>query len=145
MALIETRFYIGRQDDEKRSRRQTARPYTLDEMTIITIVRGIRRGVIGTKNRILDVLQAPSPELQFLFLLICYDSLRLKVTIDVILSPAKAVHGDPMTQSFQLLPNLGIAFLDPSLDACLSIVAGGRVHPATQATQCYYVMKMIVD
>lgn len=66
----------------------------------------------------------------------CYTKSRLEIPTDVKPPVSEPVHGDPVTQSLELSPYVGVSFFDPLLDPRLPFDVGGGVEPITQAKRC---------
>ena len=61
----------------------------------------------------------------------CKNASWIEIAVDVVLSITESIHGDPVAQSFQFVPDLWISLLDPCLDTCLLLAVGSAVEPAT--------------
>ena len=62
--------------------------------------------------------------------------LRLEMAVDVILPIPESIHRSPMAKGLHLLPHLGVALLDPSLDPALPLNVGSGVIPIAEAICC---------
>jgi hypothetical protein len=71
-------------------------------------------------------------------------TLRVEVAINVVLTPPKPIHRDPMAQGFHLTPYFRIPLLDPCLDMGLLLAIGGAVEPAAKTMQLSAKLKRAI-